>query len=359
VATSLLSPLLEGLDERLLERLLAPYGAFLAQKGAALGPASPLWRSQLAAALRPDDPELPAALHHALDALAPLATPEGEAELRSLAAEAGAPLRAPPGRAADAAAEAYLDRRALFRAAYARVSSLAMGRFVDYCAGPSRAPRPLSPAGRAALRHGGPGDEGAGEGETAVSVADGAGELVVVFEAARSAGAPDWRAEPVVAVFAKAGRTLSLNTPDPGAQERLRALFGRVLFGDEGAFAPCRCLSGAPFGERGPGALGASGIDGLGAVRLRKLVVRTLEASHLTLSAEADDLAGALGPEGRVGAMLRLGAVAHWTLEFFPVGRPPFLVEVDPPNRWRLANRRDAPLVRRFLARQGFLATGA
>jgi hypothetical protein len=35
------------------------------------------------------------------------------------------------------------------------------------------------------------------------------------------------------------------------------------------------------------------------------------------------------------------------------------LVEVDPPNRWRLADRRDAPLVRRFLARQGFLAAGA
>ncbi|MCU0686639.1 MAG: hypothetical protein MUF34_31065 [Polyangiaceae bacterium] len=359
MAASLLSPLLEGLDERLLERLLAPYGAFLARKDVAPGPASPAWRAQLAAVLRPDDPELPAALHHALDALATLATPEGEAELRALAAGAGAPLRAPPGRAADSAAEAYLDRRDLFRAAYARVSSLAMGRFVDYCAGPGRTLRSLSPANQTALRHGGPGNQGAGEGEPTVSVADGADELVVVFEPARLAGALERRAEPAVAVFAKADRTLSLNTPDPGEQERLRALFGRVLFGDEGAFAPCRCLTSAPFGERGPDALGTSGVEGLGAVRLRKLIVRTPEASHLTLSAEADDLAGALGPEGRVGAMLRLGAVAHWTLEFFPVGRSPFLVEVDPPNRWRLADRRDAPLVRRFLARQGFLAASA
>ncbi|HEU4406813.1 MAG TPA: hypothetical protein VFS43_16215 [Polyangiaceae bacterium] len=358
MAPSLLPPpVLEGLDEGLLGRLLAPYGAFLARRGA--DPTSPGWRARLAAALRRDDPDLPAALRHLLDDLVALATPEGEAELRALAAEAGVALGAPPGRAADAAAEAYLDRRALFRAAYARLSSLTMGRFVDYCAGPDRAARPLSPAGRAALRHGGPGDGGAGEGAPAVSVADGAEELVVVFEPARPAGAPGQRGEPVVAVFAKAGRTLSLNPPDPGAQERLRALFGRVLFGDEAAFAPCRCLTSAPFGDRGPGALGAAGIDGLGAVRLRKLVVRTPEASHLTLSAEADDLAGALGPEGRVGAMLRLGEVAHWTLEFFPVGRPPFLVELDPPNRWRLADRRDAPLVRRFLARRGFLAAGA
>ncbi|HEU4532824.1 MAG TPA: hypothetical protein VFS00_01855, partial [Polyangiaceae bacterium] len=275
--------------------------------------------------------------------------------------ERGLELAAPPGRSADAAALAYLDHRALFRDAHARLGSLAMGLLVDYCAPPGRVPQPLSPAGRAALRHGGVGVGGEGtgaEGAPAGSIADLAEEIVAVFERPAPPGPSGHRGPPLVAVFEKARRVLSVNTPDPGEQERLRALFGRVLFGDEAAFAPCRGLSGAPFGERGDAALRTCGVEGLATVRLRKLVVQTSEASHLALGAEADDLADALGPEGRLREMLRLGDVVHWALEFFPVGRPPFLVEVYPPNQWRLGDRRDAPLVRSFFALRGFLTAG-
>ncbi|HEU4409121.1 MAG TPA: hypothetical protein VFS43_27940 [Polyangiaceae bacterium] len=358
MAPSLLpSPLLEGLDAGLLGRLLAPYGAFLARRAAAAGPGSP---ARLAAALRPDDPELPVALRHVLGALVKLATPEGEAELRALATEAGVTLASRPGRAADAAAEAYLERRPLFRAAYARLASLSMGRFVDYSAVPGRAPRPLSLAGRAALRRGAADlDREGAVGAPVATVADLTEELVVVVDRPAAAGAPWHRGRPLVAVFAKAERTLSVNTPDPEEQERLRALFGRVLYRDEGAFAPRPRFSGAPFVERGAASLQASGVEGLAAVRLRTLAVQTFEASHLALRAEADDLADAIGPRGRLRELLHLGEVVHWSFEFFPVGRPPFVVEIDPPNQWRLPDRRDAALVRRFLARQGFLVAAA
>jgi hypothetical protein len=114
-----------------------------------------------------------------------------------------------------------------------------------------------------------------------------------------------------------------------------------------------------PFVERGAASLQASGVEGLAAVRLRTLAVQTFEASHLALRAEADDLADAIGPQGRLRDLLRRGEVVHWALEFFPVGRAPFVVEIDPPNQWRLPDRRDAPLVRRFLVRHGFLKSAA
>ncbi|HEU4538863.1 MAG TPA: hypothetical protein VFS00_32310 [Polyangiaceae bacterium] len=351
--------MLGALDEGLLGRLVAPYGAYLARRGVEFGPGAPADRARLAEALGPGDPDLPLALQHALAALVDLASPEGEAELRALAAERGVELAAAPGRSADAAALCYLEHRALFGDAHTRLGSLTMGLLVDYGAPPGRVPRPLSPAGRVALRHGGVGRDAAGaDGAPCASIADAAEELVAVFERPAPPGAPPRRGPPVVAVFDKARRVLSLSTPDPDEQQRLRALFGRVLFGDEAAFAPCRGLSGAPFRELGEASLRPGGVEGLAAVRLRKLVVQTFEASHLVLGAEADDLAGALGPDGRLGPLLRLGEVVHWALEVVPVGRAPFLVELDPPNRWRLRDRRDAPLVRRFLALRGFLRAG-
>ncbi len=350
----------EGLDEGLLRRLLAPFGPSLARLDFGQGVGSPPSSARIAEALRVGAPELPVDLQDVLSLVADLATAAGEDELRARAAERGIVLSTAPGRAADTAAAAYLDHQALFLDAHTHLASLAMGLLVDFGVASERAPRPLSPSGRAALRRGVADLERAEEtvAPTAV-VADLIEELVALVERPSVATAPQPRVAPLVAVFAKATRVLSVNTPDPEEQERLRALFGRVLYRDEGAFAPRPCFSGAPFVERGPASLQAAGVEGLAAVRLRTLAVQTFEANHLALRAEADDLADALGPRGRVRDLLHLGEVVHWAFEFFPVGRSPFVVEIDPPNRWRLPDRRDAPLVRRFLARQGFLAAAA
>lgn len=347
---------LEGLDEGLLRRLLAPFGPSLARLDFGQGVGSPPSPTRIAEALHVGAPELPVDLQDVLSLVADLATAAGEDELRARAAERGIVLSTATGRAADTAAAAYLDHRALFLDAHTHLASLAMGLLVDYGVASDRAPRPLSTSGRAALRRGVADLERAEE--TAV-VADLIEELVALVERPSVATAPQARAAPLVAVFAKATRVLSVNTTDPEEQEHLRALFGRVLYRDEGAFAPRPCFSGAPFVERGPASLQAAGVEGLAAVRLRTLAVQTFEANHLALRAEADDLADSLGPRGRVRDLLRLGDVVHWAFEFFPVGRSPFVVEIDPPNRWRLSDRRDAPLVRRFLARQGFLAAAA
>src|SRR5687767_13600252 len=108
-----LRALLEGLDEVLLERLLAPHRAFLARRGVAPGADAAAWRATLLQALRPEDPELPVALQHALTALGDLATAQGEGELRALAAERGLLLDAAPASTANVAAWAYLEQRSL------------------------------------------------------------------------------------------------------------------------------------------------------------------------------------------------------------------------------------------------------
>ncbi len=361
MARSLASPSpLEGLDEGLVGRLLALYPSYGKRLGAEPGAEARDRRTELFEALRVGAPDLPVALQDALSDLADLATPAGEHELRALAATRGVSLPGAPGAAADAAATAYLDHRALFEDAHVRFSSLAMGLLVDYGAAPDRALRPLSPAGRAALAQAGVGpDLEAPIEAAAASIADLPEELLAVVERPARGAALGGRATPLVAVFAKAARTLSVNTPDPEEQERLRALFSQVLYGDDDALAPSPPFSGVPFVERGAASLQASGVEGLAAVRLRTLAVQTFEASHLALRAEADDLADAIGPQGRLRDLLRRGEVVHWAFEFFPVGRSPFVVEIDPPNQWRLSDRRDAPLVRRFLVRHGFLKSAA
>jgi hypothetical protein len=349
--------LLEGLDEGLLRRLLAPYVELLAQKGAPPADDMRAWRDALEGALRPDAPDKPAPLQHALWAIAALASPEGEAELRVLAAERGVSLSTAVGRPAAVAAEAYLDHRALWRDARARLGSRRMGLSVIYGAPPDRAPRRLSPAGHAALRRGGVSGEGTLDA-TIVAITDLPHELVALYERP----VPLWTEGPpdaaLVVVFDKVERVLSIDAADPEEQERLRSLFGRVLYGDEAAFRPAQCLTGAPFRELGESSLHAAGVEGLATVHLRKLVVRTADAGHLAFSAEADDLAGALGADGPLRDMLRLGEVAHWALAFFVAGRAPFRAEFYLPNRWRLDDRRDVPLVRSFLALRGFLKAG-
>jgi hypothetical protein len=297
---------------------------------------------------------MPAALQFALSAIGDFATPEGESELRALALERGVDVVAAPGSAADAAARAYLDEGILFRDAYARLCSRTMGLFVAFVAPPERPPRPLTPAARALLRRGLAAPDGAAE-VRAASIADLAEELVMVLDRPRSAEPQEPPGTPLVAAFDKGQRVLSTNAATPADQERVCALFGRALYGDERAFAPARCLSGAPLKEAGEASLRPTGVEGLAAVRLRKVVVRTADVTRLALSAEGDDLAGALSAGEPVDEMLRLGEVTHWALEFFLAGRAPFVVEVYPPNAWRLPDRRDASVVRSFLALRGFL----
>jgi hypothetical protein len=142
-----LRALLEGLDEGLLRRLLAPYAAFCAQKAAAPVGDVPAWRAALARALRLDDPDMPVALQHALWSIGVLATPEGEAELRALAAEKGARLSAPASKTAAVAVEAYLEHRALFRDA--RAPRLARNGPRGRLLGPPRPGSPTALAGGA------------------------------------------------------------------------------------------------------------------------------------------------------------------------------------------------------------------
>jgi hypothetical protein len=357
MSPAVLHALLEGLDEALLRRLLAPYAAFLSRKGAEPDNDAGAWLVALSSVLRPDDPDMPVALQHALWAIAALASPEGEGELRAIAAERNVGLSAPAGRAAAVAAEAYLDHRALLRDARARLCSRRMGLVVAYEAAPDVAPRPLSPAGRAALRRGGDRATDAPDATT-VSIADLPHEIVAVYERPGPAGIEGHPETAVVTVFDKARRVLLINAPDPEEQDRLRALFGRVFYGREAAFRPARCLTGAPFRELGEASMRPSGVEGLAAVHVRKLVVHTARVGHLAFSVEGDDLAGALGEGGPLRELLRLGEVVHCALEFFLVGRSPFRVELYPPNRWRLDDRRDTPLVRSFLALRGFLVGG-
>ena len=353
-----LRALLEGLDEALLRRLLAPYAAFLSRKGAAPDDDVRAWLAALSATPRPDDPAMPVALQHALWFVSALASPEGEGELRALAAERNVRLAAAAGRAAAAAAEAYLDHRALVREARARLCSRTMGFAVAYEAPPSSPLRPLSPAGRAALRRGGARDAAAADA-TVVSIADTPHDLIVAYERPGAAGVEGHLGTAVVvALFERARRVLSVNAADPEERERLRALFGRVLYGSEAAFRPARRLTGAPFRELGEASLRPAGVEGLAAVRLRSLVVRTAQVGHPVRRAEGPDLAGALSTDEDLRGMLCRGDVVHWALEFFFVGRPPFRVELYPPNGWRLDDRRDAPLVRTFLALRGFLTAG-
>lgn len=150
-------PVLAAFDARLLARLLAPYLAFLEARRLALGDDTPAWRARLAEALTEGGAELPAALQYAFLAIGDLASPEGEGVLRALAAERGVEV-ATPGRAADAALWAYLEQRALFRDAHARLVAPAGGSLAAESALGGGRPRPLPPTSEAALRQAWAGD---------------------------------------------------------------------------------------------------------------------------------------------------------------------------------------------------------
>lgn len=179
---------------------------------------------------------MPVGLQHAFWAIEPLASPQGEAVLRALAAERGRAVPVASGQAADVAAWAFLDERALLRIARARLRAPAAAPAVVYDA-PSRvAPRSLSPAGEAALRQGWADDlEDRGRGRV-VLVADLLEELVVLAFA-RSSTAPEGARAPELAIVHKATGALAAKTPDAEHGRRVRALFGRVLFGDDRAFS--------------------------------------------------------------------------------------------------------------------------
>ncbi|HEU4404490.1 MAG TPA: hypothetical protein VFS43_04275 [Polyangiaceae bacterium] len=142
--------LLAGLDASLLARLFAPHRAFLEVHGLAPSDDSPTWRARLGGALNEGDRTLPVALQHAFWAIGPLATPEGEAELRALAAERGRAVPVAPGRAADVAAWAFLDERALFRHARARVCAPATAPATVHGTPSGWGLRSLTPAGEPA-----------------------------------------------------------------------------------------------------------------------------------------------------------------------------------------------------------------
>ena len=237
MARPLLPPaLVAGLDPRLLARLLAPHRAFLEARRLALGDDTPAWRARLADVLNGNGPGLPAALQFALCAVGDLANPEGEGALRALAAERGRAVPVAPGRAADVAAWAFLDERALFRMTRARLRAPAAAPAVVYGAPLGVAPRSLSPAGEAALRRGLADDRGELGGGRVVLVADLREELVVL-EFARPSTAPERARAPELAIVHKTTGALAAKTPDTEHRRRMRSLFGRVLFGDDWAFS--------------------------------------------------------------------------------------------------------------------------
>jgi hypothetical protein len=227
---------LAGLDARLLTRLLAPHRALLEGRRLALGDDTPAWRARLGEVLSEGGADLPATLQFAFSAIGDLATPEGERELRALAAQQGIDVAGALGHNADVALWAYLEQRALFRGAHGRVCTPRAGSFAVYTAPTGLVFRSLSSAGEAALRRGWAGDGTGDSGEPLMTILDLAEELAVTFGRAAPTRASETKGRPVVVVLEKATGTLLVNAPDPERREGVRALFGRVLFGDEGAF---------------------------------------------------------------------------------------------------------------------------
>jgi hypothetical protein len=150
MTTPLVAPgVLAELDAGLLGRLLAPYPAFLEGRRLALGDDTPAWRARLVGVLNGGDRAMPVGLQHAFWAIGSLASPVGEAVLRALAAERGRTVPVAPGRTADVAAGAFLDERALFRDARARVCASVVAEG--------------APSGESARHQGQAGDEESGD----------------------------------------------------------------------------------------------------------------------------------------------------------------------------------------------------
>jgi hypothetical protein len=366
--------ILKSVRPELLAAFLRPFSTELRSAGLALPVApSTAWLEELGAMLNRDEPVLPAALQAALVGIADLATPAGHEEIMALADERGIAVFV--GKETipqeDLAFLVYLEHPDLFRAARSRVKAFAPRLFVEFHGNQRRISSTQGTASaRLAIVKGRLVSwlqKRNRTGACLVRADDFDDQLVfsIAHGAAPTRGSEVHRRashnragripeQQDIIIFDKQEDRLSVSAQLPSERELYRALFGFVLFLDEGYFRVVRLYHSRPLREQGSAALHVTGIEGLERVSLKRLTFVSRDRLHSKMEVTSDDLGEWLDSR-RTKILLRQRPIGSWTLGFRLRHDTSALdVDVWPPNQLRVDRRLRTELVHQFLRARGF-----
>ena len=365
--------LLKSVRPDLLATFLRPFAVELRSAGLVLlDEPSGTWLEELSAMLNRDDAVLPAALQAALVDVAELATPVGHEQIMAIAEERGITLISSDEviPQEDLAFLVYLERGELFRAARSRIKSFEPRLFVEYH---GRQRRFSATHGNAAARVAILKDRLASwlrkrnrtgaclvrandlDDQIVFSIAHGATPtrgLDLSGVGPRRAGRVPQQHD--IIVFDKQQDRLSVSASMASERELYRALFGFVLFLDEGYFRVIRLYHSRPLREQGSAALDVTGVDGLERVSLKRLSFVSRDRHHSKMEVTSEDLRDWLDSR-KTKMLLRQRPIGSWTLGF-QLRHDTRALDVDvwPPNQLGVDRRLQPELVHRFLQARGF-----
>ncbi len=357
--------------------LLEPYATHCKLRGVRLeGPevGSSSWYRHLDALFNAPDAERPESLAEALGRIAQLASEAGHARIQEVVLEQQTRLVDPDERLTptELSLRAFLRARRAFELAFARHRASFTRRFVELT---PRHPSPLGPRitpERVEQLRRAVADYYFSRNHTAfadVDVRRSPASMATTFmlvhgRAPRIVGiideAEQRRAlrqvhdkQDMVHVCDRTGR-LGVSVGSVAEERAIVGLFGEAFFGDVEHYQAVPIYSGQPILEQGVGALDPTGVEGIEAVKLKRLLLRADEA-ELHLFA---DQVQALWHQEWFQLMLSRAEVAalHLQATVCVGGRRSIRsVTVRPPNRIELDRRGPSErILRTFLERRGF-----